>query len=259
MNISMMNSNPFSLAEKVILITGASSGLGRQCAIRCSEAGAKIILVARDDKRLRETKESLFGEGHLCFSLDIVQTKEIAVMVQEAVAQTGKVSGLIHAAGIDSLKPFSLLKVEDYHRDFAVNVFAGFEIARILSQKKHVSSLGASFIFMASVLGKLGQKGRVIYCSSKGAVLGGIKAMALELAPKKIRVNAVSPAIIKTEMVEKLFTQIPRSAAEEIGAMHPLGFGEPDDVAFLCQYLLADSAKWITGADFIVDGGYSIA
>jgi NAD(P)-dependent dehydrogenase (short-subunit alcohol dehydrogenase family) len=138
-------------------------------------------------------------------------------------------------------------------------LIAGFELAKILSKKKYSHEQGSSFVFISSVMGILGQKGKVGYCCSKGAVITGCKAMALELAPKNIRVNCVLPGVVKTEMTEKLFKIIPQESKDNIIAMHPLGLGTPDDIANACVFLLSDASRWVTGANLLVDGGYVIS
>ena len=127
---------------------------------------------------------------------------------------------------------------------------------KVSNEKKYLDK-SSSFIFIASVRGFLGKPGAIGYCSSKGALISGMKAMALELARKGIRVNSISPAIVETEMTKKLFENIPAESKQEIEKMHPLGFGKPDDVANACIYLLSNASKWVTGTNLILDGGYS--
>ena len=140
---------------------------------------------------------------------------------------------------------------------FNVNVIAGFEFAKHLSNKKYMDSQGASFIFISSVMGFLGESGRIGYSSSKAAIIGGVKSMALELARKKIRVNSVSPAMVKTKMLEEMFDTLLNDTVEKIITKHPLGIGNIEDVSNACAFLLSDLSKWITGTNLIVDGGYS--
>lgn len=248
--------NPFSLHNKNILITGASSGIGRQCAISCSQMGANVILNARNKERLRQTFNNLEPGNHLFYSQDITEYKNLEITISDAVVKIGKISGFIHSAGIENTLPLKSMRKVHYENLFSVNTFSGFEIARLLSKKKYCSD-ESSFIFISSVMGFLGQLGKIGYCSSKGALISGMKAMALELVNKNIRVNSISPAIIETDMTKKLFKNIPDDSINEIQKMHPLGFGQPEDVANACIFLLSDAAKWITGSNLIVDGGYS--
>jgi NAD(P)-dependent dehydrogenase (short-subunit alcohol dehydrogenase family) len=250
--------NPFTLEGKTILITGASSGIGRQCAISCAQMGAKVVLVGRRKEKLTETIRMVESPGKLFYSLDITNYKEIEGMIDDAVGKTGPINGFIHSAGIELILPLSVTKPAHYQELFATNVIAGFEFARILSKKKYAAPEGGSFVFISSVMGFLGEVAHSAYCSSKGAIIAGVKALALELAEKKIRVNCVSPAQIEgTEMTMKMRESLNDQNKKDIFSMHPLGYGNTDDVAYGCIYLLSDASKWVTGTNLIIDGGYS--
>jgi NAD(P)-dependent dehydrogenase (short-subunit alcohol dehydrogenase family) len=228
--------NPFTLEGKNILITGASSGIGRQCAISCAQMGAKVVLVGRRKEKLTETIRMVESPGKLFYSLDITNYKEIEGMIDDAVGKTGPINGFIHSAGIELILPLSVTKPAHYQELFATNVIAGFEFARILSKKKYAPHEGGS----------------------KGEIIAGVKALALELAEKKIRVNCVSPAQIEgTEMTMKMRESLNDQNKKDIFSMHPLGYGNTDDVANGCIYLLSDASKWVTGTNLIIDGGYS--
>lgn len=241
---------------KTILITGGSSGIGKAIAIYISKKGAKVILIGRDCEKLKEAYSNLEGNGHSYFSLDLKEINKIEPVIMQAVDISGKIDGFVHCAGIEVTLPLKNSKRNIWEDVFSVNVYAGFEIARLVSQKKYRNAK-ASFVFMSSVMGKLGEGGKVIYCSSKGAVLGGVKAIAVEFAQKGIRCNAVLPGIVETELVEKLFNGLSKDAKDKIISKHPLGIGKPEDVASLTAFLLSDDAGWITGSEFVIDGGYS--
>jgi NAD(P)-dependent dehydrogenase (short-subunit alcohol dehydrogenase family) len=245
------------LTGKRILVTGASSGIGRAVAQQAAIQGGCLVLMGRNINRLKDTFESLRGVGHKYFQADITDYKYVAELIHTSVAENGPISGFVHSAGIDKLIPFKASTPMVFKEVFETNIISGFEVARILSQKKMYDSNGASFIFMSSVLGNLGEAGKIVYCSSKGALLSGTKAMAIELASKNIRCNCVLPGIVETELVKRLFESITLEAKEKIIANHPLGLGKPSDVAALVSFLLSDQARWITGSDFIIDGGYS--
>lgn len=218
-----------------------------------------MILVARNVQRLEETYQQLEAGNHRWFAHDVTQYAELEGHLQPIVQEIGKIAGLVHAAGVEMTLPLRSMKPEQYAALLAVNTVAGFELARVLSRKKYLAERGASFVFVASVMAKLGQPGKVAYCASKGAMVAGCKAMALELAVKKIRVNCVLPGVVKTAMALAVFEGLPEEAVQAIAAMHPLGLGEPEDVAWACVFLLSDAARWITGAELLIDGGYSIA
>lgn len=250
--------NPFSLEGKNILITGASSGIGRQCAISCSQIGAQIILIGRRKEKLIETIGLLPTGNNLYYAFDVTNYQEIESVIGDAVEKTGPIHGFIHSAGIELTLPLSVTKPTHYQELFATNVIAGFEFARVISKNKFTAPEGGSFVFISSVMGYLGEVAHSAYCSSKGALIAGTKALALELAVKKIRVNCVSPAQIEgTEMTIKMLESFNEQNKKDKFEMHPLGYGKTSDVANGCIYLLSDASKWVTGTNLIIDGGYS--
>ncbi|WP_153397439.1 SDR family NAD(P)-dependent oxidoreductase [Chryseobacterium vaccae] len=249
--------NQFSLKDKIILITGASSGIGRSCSVECSNAGADLILIARNEEELQKTVSMLSPEAKAEMIIaDITQGESLEELIAEKVAVLGKISGFIHCAGIEKTLPLKKHTPQLYHDIFAVNVISGFEIAKILSLKKYKTETSA-FVFISSVAGMVGEIGKAAYSASKGAVVSGARSLAMELSRNGIRVNSISPAMVDTPILEKMFENIGEEAAEEILKKHPLGIGKPEDVANACIFLLSDAAKWITGTNLVVDGGYS--
>jgi NAD(P)-dependent dehydrogenase (short-subunit alcohol dehydrogenase family) len=246
-----------NLEGKRILITGASSGIGKAFAIQAASLGAKLIVFGRNEQRLNETFHFLAGEGHEYHAFDITDYAVAEQIIRKSVSEGNKISGFVHSAGIENTLPVRASTPKIFKKVFEVNVFAGFEIARILSQKNIVNPDGASFVFLSSVKGKLGDQGKLIYCSSKSALLSGVRALALELAAKKIRCNCVLPGVVMTPMSEKLFESIPPERKQKIVEEHPLGLGAPEDIANLISFLISDLARWITGSEYIIDGGYS--
>lgn len=249
--------NSFSLQNKTILITGASSGIGRSCAVECSKSGAKLLLMGRNEEALQKTLSLLEPKTEVEIVLsDLSNIENLENLIAEKILKIGKISGFIHCAGIEKTLPLKKQNAKIFFSVFDINVLAGFEVAKILSFKKFRSET-ASFVFIASVAGIVGEVGKIIYSASKGAVISGAKSMAMELARSNIRVNSVSPAMVKTPILDKMFEGIGDEAAAEILKKHPLGIGEPEDVANACIFLLSDAAKWITGSNLIIDGGYS--
>lgn len=250
---------PFSLQDKNIVITGASSGIGRCVAIECSKAGANVFLLARNRERLEEIFNQLSPGNH---GMAVADLKEIALLensITSLLQSRGAVHGMVHAAGTEFTAPFSMTRPKHFETLFAINVIAGFELARILSQKKYLDpQIGGSYVFISSIRALHGQEGAVAYASSKGAIFSGIRSLALELSAKKIRVNAVAPSIVNTQMTQNLFESIPEETVNLMLNQHPLGFGEPIDVALACIYLLSDAARWMTGSNMVLDGGYSV-
>ena len=250
--------NSVSLKGKTVVVTGASSGIGMVCSVFASKAGANVVLIGRDNVRLKETLNVLNGGNHHIVSQDITEYDKLESIIAEYVNKRGKISGFVHCAGIELTLPLKNMNPDSYNKLFSVNVIAGFELARIIAKKKYIHENGAGFVFISSTMGVTGQAGLVGYCASKGAVISGCRAMAIELAGKNIRVNTIVAGHVKnTKMSDELFNRLPESAVEKIEEMHPLGLGDPEDIANAALFLLSDSAKWITGAAIPVDGGYT--
>jgi NAD(P)-dependent dehydrogenase (short-subunit alcohol dehydrogenase family) len=247
--------SPFSLKNKNIVITGASSGIGRQCAVSCSQMGANVVLIARSEQRLNETLQKLDPGNHLSFCQDITEYNKLKDTVYEAVSKVGQLAGFVHSAGIEITLPARSMDAKKYEQLFATNVISGFEIAKIISGKKFIDSQRASLVFIASISGTIGKKGLVGYSASKGASIAGVRSLALELAPRNITVNCISPGYVLTDLIKDSLSKFGDEQLENWLRNYPLGAGQPEDVANACVFLLSDAAKWITGTNLIVDGG----
>jgi NAD(P)-dependent dehydrogenase (short-subunit alcohol dehydrogenase family) len=247
----------FSLSNKTILITGASSGIGRSCAVQCSKMGASLLLMGRNVDELNRTVSELQpGTKVEMIVADFSKMVDLELVIAEKILTIGKIAGFIHCAGVEKTLPLKKQTSEVFQSIFDINVFAGFELAKIISLKKYKAEK-ASFVFIASVAGMVGESGKTIYSASKGAVISGARSMSMELARSDIRVNSISPAMVKTPILEKMFDGIGEEATQNIIKKHPLGIGEPEDVANACVFLLSDAAKWITGTNLVIDGGYT--
>ena len=247
----------FSLSNKTILITGASSGIGRSCAVQCSKMGASLLLMGRNVDELNRTVSELQpGTKVEMIVADFSKMVDLELVIAEKILTIGKIAGFIHCAGVEKTLPLKKQTSEVFQSIFDINVLAGFELAKIISLKKYKAEK-ASFVFIASVAGMVGESGKTIYSASKGAVISGARSMSMELARSDIRVNSISPAMVKTPILEKMFDGIGEEATQNIIKKHPLGIGEPEDVANACVFLLSDAAKWITGTNLVIDGGYT--
>lgn len=247
----------FSLSNKTILITGASSGIGRSCAVQCSKMGASLLLMGRNVDELNRTVSELQpGTKVEMIVADFSKMVDLELVIAEKILTIGKIAGFIHCAGVEKTLPLKKQTSEVFQSIFDINVLAGFELAKIISLKKYKAEK-ASFVFIASVAGMVGESGKTIYSASKGAVISGSRSMSMELARSDIRVNSISPAMVKTPILEKMFDGIGEEATQNIIKKHPLGIGEPEDVANACVFLLSDAAKWITGTNLVIDGGYT--
>ena len=255
--------DPFSLENKNILITGASSGIGKVCAIECARAGANLILLGRDTERLTTTYDDVIvnskitNQIHLMYVLDFdLDQERISEVIAEAVSRVGKISGFIHAAGIEKTLPVSAMKPGDYENLFRVNVVSGFELVKYISKKKNIAD-SASFVFISSITSVIGRSGLSGYSATKGAIVAAVRSMAIELANKNIRVNSVSPGTVLTPMMANYLDSIPVEEQEKRKEGFPFGLGEPEDIAYACIYLLSEASKWVTGQNLVIDGGYT--
>ncbi|MDN5397222.1 MAG: SDR family oxidoreductase, partial [Chryseobacterium sp.] len=223
----------------------------------CSRSGAHLILIARNEEELQKTVSMLTpGTRTETIIADITNAENLEELIADKVSILGKISGFIHCAGIEKTLPLKKHTAQIYTDIFAVNVISGFEIAKILSLKKYKNET-SSFVFISSVAGMVGEIGKAAYSASKGAVVSGARSLSMELSRSGIRVNSVSPAMVHTPILEKMFENIGEDAAGEILKKHPLGIGQPEDVANACIFLLSEASKWITGSNLVVDGGYS--
>ena len=244
--------NPFSLKGKTILVTGSSSNIGRKIAIRCSEMGAKVVVVARDEERMKETLAKMDGDGHKYMQVDLADAASIAALTESLPTLDGLV---MCAARFDST-PVKNIKRETIQAMFETNTFANFELVQKLLKQKKIEK-GGSIVFISSVASMRPYKGNSLYSATKGAINSFSKVLATELGAKRIRVNCIHPGIVRRdEGVREGALTVEQQRAEM--EKFPLGMGETDDIAYASVYLLSDVAKWITGIDLIVDGGQSL-
>lgn len=249
-----MNSyNPYSLENKTILITGASSGIGRSAAIECSKLGAKVIITARNEARLKDTMANLEGEGHSYFLCDLNCEDDLKSMVNALP----ELDGLINNAGYTMAKPIQFIDGESFSDLIQVNTIAPILILKYLLKKKKIKK-NSSIVFTSSVAG-IGHTtvGNAMYSSSKGALSAFVVSAAIELASKGIRVNSVCPGMVETNILaEGIITE---EQVERDKLNYPLKrYGKPEDVAWAMIYLLSDASSWVTGTNMIIDGGYSV-
>lgn len=251
-----MHHNPLDMSGRLVVITGASSGLGRATACLLGRLNARLILVGRNEARLAETRSSLEGGPHTAVAFDLAETDEIPKWIQDLVSQHGQIAGLAHMAGIHSAKPLKMLDSAHFESVLRTNVVSAAQLLRGLRQKG-CAVTPASVVLVSSVVGLVGAAGVAAYSASKGAVVALTKSLALELAPQGIRVNVVAPGFVETEMTERLRAMLGPEKYAAVEAMHPLGIGRPEDVAHAVAYLLSDAARWVTGSTLVVDGGYT--
>jgi NAD(P)-dependent dehydrogenase (short-subunit alcohol dehydrogenase family) len=219
--------------------------------------GAKVILFGRNEKRLADTLQLMNSPlDHLLVAVDLIEFEKLDEIIREIVRKLGKISGLINCAGISATLPISASTPKKMEHFFNTNVAGSLNLTKKVINKSNFSESGGSVIFMSSVMAEVGESGKTIYSMTKGAILAASRSMAIELAPRKIRVNCISPAVVESPMSKSAVYSKDDDSLARIRNLHPLGFGKPEDVANAAIFLLSDAAKWITGTNLIVDGGY---
>ena len=244
--------NPFTLEGKTILVTGASSGIGRATAIECSKMGAKCIVTGRNAERLQQTFDALESNGHMQVIADL-STQEGIDALAEAIPD---IDGLVNNAGVGFNKPVSYVKQEDLDRVFQVNTFAPILLTKALLRKKKINKNG-SIVFTSSVSAFGSNFGRSVYGASKSAIMAYMHYCARELAGKPIRANAVHPAMTDTPLIYSgTLTEEDRLRDMQ---QYPLKrYAKPEEIAYAIIYLLSNASSWTTGTSLIVDGGLSL-
>jgi NAD(P)-dependent dehydrogenase (short-subunit alcohol dehydrogenase family) len=240
-----------------IVVTGASSGIGRAVAIELARQGARPILVGRSAERLAETAAALGGAEHRQLVLDLARHDAIASAIAEARKEIGLLYGLCHAAGVVETRPLPTNSVQVVQSQLDVNLLAGLELARAVCRRDALLPEGGSILFISSVYGRVGMPGQIGYCATKGALVAAARAMAIELARRGIRVNCLSPGLVLTRMTETALEKLSADQVAHLKSMYPLGVGQPEDVARAAVFLLDPVNAWITGVDLPVDGGYT--
>lgn len=245
--------NPFDLTNKTILVTGASSGIGRAIAIACSQMGASLIITGRNAKRLSDTLNSLKGQNHQHIVADLINDIDLNALVHSLP----KLDGVVFNAGIIKSMILQLTEDEDVNDTIRINELGPINLTRHLLQQKKINK-GASLIYISSINGNhCAYVGSAIYAASKAALNGFMKGVALEMAPRGIRANCINPGMIETELYRS--GAISEEDIENDKQKYPLKrYGKPEEVAYAAVYLLSDATQWITGSSLLIDGGYTL-
>lgn len=241
-----------SLAGKRILITGASSGIGRAIAITASEAGAEVVLSGRDSARLEETRGMMFGSRHQCLVADLSDLSTIGGFVEHLPV----LDGFVSCAGVNVWKTHKFIDGDYLQRMHSINYMSPLILVSNLAKTRKLAP-GSSLVFISSIAGIIATPGNTAYAGAKGGLIASARILAVEMARQRIRVNCISPGMVTTPMVlEKLSTlSEEQRAADE--AAYPLGYGRPEDIAAGAVFLLSPGARWITGTNLVMDGGYT--
>lgn len=242
----------FDLSGKTILITGASSGIGRETAIVCSQFGAKLVLTGRNAERLNETLSQLYGNDHVCISADLLQVDAIETLA----TSLPQLDGIFISAGVVNTFPIKFITEEKYNETIDVNFKSVVLLMARITRLKKLNQ-GSSVVFMSSIASFAPHKGSAMYSASKAAIEAYAKVFAMENAPMKIRANCICAAMVKTPMYDNSEKAAIPGALEEHVAHYPLGVGLPQDIAYTVVYFLSSASRWVTGSKLIMDGGYT--
>ena len=246
--------NPFTLDGKIILVTGASSGIGRAIAVECSKMGAKVVLNGRNMDRLNETFSLLEGDGHLIVQADLSKQEDIEKLVDTVPL----LNGCVHSAGIPKICAVKFIDRDTLEDILNVNTMAPILLTSLLLKKKKMQKK-SSIVFISSISGVcVANIGEAPYSATKGALSGFTKTAAFELAAQGTRVNSINPALVPTSILELSNTVFSEDQLKEtMYGRYPLKrLGTPEDIAYGTIYLLSDASSWVTGINLIIDGGY---
>lgn len=250
-----MRMNPFNVENKTILVTGASSGIGRSIAIQCSQYGASVIITGRNLERLQDTLDVINAEGtqkHFLCTADLNSDEQIVKLASEVPI----LDGLVLCSGINDKAPIKHVDRDKIEKMYNANVYGPMLLVKELVRQKKISK-EASIVFISSISSVYATVSNALYASSKGAINSLVKVLALELSSKKIRVNSIMPGMVRTGMIGAYGL-----SDEEMNAViksYPLGrIGETEDIANAAIYFLSNASSWVTGANLVVDGGVTL-
>ncbi len=245
--------NPFSLEGKTIFVTGVASGMGKATAIACAQMGATVIGADFNADGMAETLSLLDGDNHRGFALNLADESTWEPVIEGAP----QLDGLASCAGIANMNPFAFISRPEFDRVFNVNFFGPILLVKSLLKAKKVKK-EASIVFVSSVDGpKIVHAGNSVYSASKNALVGMSRNMAIDLSPKKIRVNCVLPGTTDTPLIRT--GNVTEEELAENAKKFPLKrFGTPEDMAYGIIYLLSDASRFVTGTELVIDGGYSL-
>ncbi len=248
-----MSYNPFTIENKIILVTGASSGIGKSIAVESSKMGAKLILVDRNLEGLNSTLSELSGDEHSVLCCDLSSENDITVLAEKS----GAVDGLVHCAGIGLTLPFKFTSSEELNRVMNINFRAPILLTQQLLKKKKINK-SSSIVYLSSIDGVVtGHVGNSIYSASKGAIAGIAKTQAIELATQKIRVNCILPGRVETPLIKR--ENISEEQVQKNKELYPLKrYAQPEEIAYYAIYLLSDASTYTTGSNLVIDGGFTL-
>jgi NAD(P)-dependent dehydrogenase (short-subunit alcohol dehydrogenase family) len=246
--------NPLDMTGKTVLITGASSGIGRATAVMQSKLGARVILNGRNEEALQETLSLMSGHDHIVAPFNMDEVDRLCDWVKSLTTAHGQIDGFAHCAGIQITKPIKLFDLEFFDKVMHTNLASAFALTKGFRHKRDPQKQG-SIVFVSSLAGIHSLPCNIVYGASKAGLISISTGMAMELLRDNIRVNCVAPALVETSMVERMRDTMTETQYQNMVATYPMGIGKPDDVAHAITFLLSDSAQWINAITIPVDGG----
>lgn len=243
--------NLFTLVDKTIFVTGATSGIGRTIAIACAKAGSRVVLNGRNEERLQETFDTIGDQKNIKMAADVTDIEKLPELTKELPL----LDGVVLCAGVGQTTPIQNVKYEKTESVFKTNTLANIQLLQLLIKDKKINK-GGSVVIISSIASHKPYFGNAVYSASKGALNSYAKVAAMELAGRGIRVNCIEPGLIVTDIVTS--AGFDETQLAEFEKTMPLGFGKPEDIANGCVYLLSDAARWVTGSNLIIDGGQTL-
>lgn len=246
-----------NIRDRRFLITGAASGIGKATTQILANLGAELMLVDYNEEGLHQFIKQQSSDKLHPLVLDLSEPEQIRPAIENAVKKYGKLNGMAHIAGIPYITPLKAIQREKADKLYRVNQYAAVELIKTFASNKIHSNDGGSAVLISSVYGVVGSAANVAYAMTKAAIIGITKALSIELAPKRIRVNCIAPGFIKTKMMEENSFRFDDEYMQRLNNLHPLGLGEAEDIANGVVFLLSDMSKWMTGAVMNIDGGFT--
>ena len=252
-----LREHPLDLRDRHYLITGAASGIGLATWRLVRRLGGRVAAVDADGDGLARATAELGGPPDQVRCFDLREVAGIPALMQDVATAGGPLSGVVHAAGLSCVQPARLLEPSKYRDVLVIHAEAALALARGFFHRKVSHPEGGSIVFLSSVMAWVGSPGAAAYGMSKAALTGLSKSLAVEFAPRKIRVNCVAPGFVRTPMFDRLSASWEEEQHARVAGEHPLGLGEAEDVANAVAFLLGDTGRWVTGSVLVVDGGYT--
>lgn len=247
--------NPYDFSGKRYIITGATSGIGRATALRLAEQGAEVIILARNEEKMKETLSILPGDGHLGYVKDFSSCDGYKEIFDSIVSDKGKIDGIVYSAGMAKILPIGHLNKKNMDESMSVNLYSFVEMVSLYSKKKYHAEKG-SIVGVSSISVQYPQKCQGIYVATKAAMNAMVTSMAMELAERGIRINTVMPSSTNTQMLKEAFENKTEDQVKDALGQQVLGLIQPEDVADIILFLLSDASRMITGREIFADGGY---